>query len=68
MEDQNKNMIIAIALSLIVLLGWQMFFVAPKEEELRRQQAEQAGTTGEEGTRGSADTAALRRSRSAAFF
>jgi YidC/Oxa1 family membrane protein insertase len=59
MQDQNKNMIMAIALSLVVLLGWQMFFVAPQEEQARQQRAEQAQTAGEEGTRGSSDVGEL---------
>ena len=59
MEDQNKNMIIAVALSLIVLLGWQVFFVAPKEQEIRQQRAEQAASAGEESTRGSSDLGEL---------
>ena len=59
MQDQNKNMIMAIALSLVVLLGWQMFFVAPKEEQARKLRAEQAQLAGDEGTRGSSDLGEL---------
>ena len=44
MQDQNKNMIMAIALSLVVLLGWQVFFVAPADEKARQLQAERAAT------------------------
>ena len=53
--DSQKNMILAIVLSLAVLLGWQYMFVWPKEQERRRQaQAQQTivpgtqanGTTG----------------------
>ncbi len=35
--DQQKNMILAVVLSLAVLLGWQYMFVWPKEQERRRQ-------------------------------
>ena len=35
--DSQKNMILAIVLSLAVLLGWQYIFVYPKEQERRRQ-------------------------------
>ncbi len=62
MEDQNKNMIIAIALSLVVLLGWQVFFVAPADEKARQLQTERAataGVSGEEGVRGSNDLGTL---------
>ena len=38
MQD-NKNFIIAIVLSMMVLLGWQVFVVGPQEEQ-RRLQAE----------------------------
>ncbi|MCP4386422.1 MAG: membrane protein insertase YidC, partial [Hyphomicrobiales bacterium] len=45
----NKNFLLAIALSLAVLLGWQYFFAAPELERARQQQtatetAEQAAT------------------------
>lgn len=38
---ENKNMLIAIALSIAVLLGWQYFYVAPQVERQRAQLAEQ---------------------------
>ncbi len=41
MQDENqKNLLLAIVLSMMVLLGWQMFFVNPKikDEQLRKQQ------------------------------
>lgn len=43
--DQNqKNFVLAIVLSLIVLLGWQMFFVAPKLKEEQERKARQQQT------------------------
>ena len=44
MREDNKNLIIAIALSLAVLLGWQYFFAAPQAEK-QRQAAQQAQST-----------------------
>ncbi|MEQ1648392.1 MAG: membrane protein insertase YidC, partial [Hyphomicrobiaceae bacterium] len=35
-NESQKNLVMAIALSLAVLLGWQYFFVWPKEQERRR--------------------------------
>jgi YidC/Oxa1 family membrane protein insertase len=40
MREDNKNLILAIALSLAVLLGWQYFYAAP-EAERQRQTAQQ---------------------------
>jgi YidC/Oxa1 family membrane protein insertase len=40
MREDNKNLILAIALSLAVLLGWQYFYAAP-EAERQRQAAQQ---------------------------
>jgi len=45
---ENKNFILAIALSLAVLIGWQYFLVEPQQAERRaaqQEQAEQAATT-----------------------
>ncbi|MBM6578702.1 membrane protein insertase YidC [Microvirga sp. BT689] len=44
MRDDNKNLIIAIVLSMAVLLGWQYFFAAP-EAEKQRQAAQQHQST-----------------------
>ena len=52
MDEQNRNMILAVALSLVVLLGWQMFFVEPQTAEIVSRQASQ---NTEEGSRSSAD-------------
>src|SRR3569623_1215596 len=41
MNETNRNMIIAIALSVVVLLGWQ-FFVAGQQMQKAQQQAELA--------------------------
>ena len=38
-DDMKKNQIMAIVLSLAILVGWQYFFVYPKEAERRRQAA-----------------------------
>lgn len=44
MREDNKNLILAIALSLAVLLGWQYFYAAP-EAERQRQAAQQQQST-----------------------
>ncbi len=48
-DDNQKNLLLAIVLSIGVLLGWQFFYAGPKmkEEQARRaaQQTEQAQTT-----------------------
>jgi YidC/Oxa1 family membrane protein insertase len=36
--ENNRNFIVAIALSLAVLLGWQYFYVKPMTDRARRQQ------------------------------
>ena len=42
----NQNVIVAIALSLLVIIGWQFFIIGPKlETERQRLAAEQARTT-----------------------
>ena len=38
MTPENRNLIMAVALSMIVLLGWQMFVIQP---EMEREAAEQ---------------------------
>jgi YidC/Oxa1 family membrane protein insertase len=40
MNDQ-KNTILAIALSLLVLLGWEYFIGAPRQQQLQQQQQQQ---------------------------
>ena len=44
MREDNRNLILAIALSLAVLLGWQYFFAAPQAEK-QRQAAQQQQST-----------------------
>ncbi len=41
MEDNNKSFILAVVLSMLILLLWQLFYALPKmrEEEARQQQA-----------------------------
>ena len=42
-DDDQKNLLLAIVLAAIVLLGWQVFYVNPKakEERLKQTQAQQ---------------------------
>ncbi|MFL5194410.1 MAG: membrane protein insertase YidC [Microvirga sp.] len=44
MREDNRNLIVAIALSLAILLGWQYFFAAPQAEK-QRQAAQQQQST-----------------------
>ena len=39
MNPENRNMILAITLSMAVLFGWQMFVVGPELEKAAMQQA-----------------------------
>lgn len=49
MEDNSRNMMLAIVISLVVLVGWQYFYAAPKLEaeqkaaQMARQAANKAG-------------------------
>ncbi len=43
--DNQKNLLIAIVLSIVVLLGWQMFYATPKMKEQARQTPQQTTTT-----------------------
>jgi YidC/Oxa1 family membrane protein insertase len=45
----NRNTIIAIALSIMVLLGWQYFFARPQIDAQRQQQATQQALTENQG-------------------
>ena len=40
MNETNRNMIIAIVLSMVVLFGWQFFVAGPQLERAQKQQAE----------------------------
>jgi YidC/Oxa1 family membrane protein insertase len=43
--DQQKNLLIAVALSMAILLGWQIFYAGPKmEQQQARERAKQEQT------------------------
>ncbi|KAB0267615.1 membrane protein insertase YidC [Microvirga brassicacearum] len=42
MRNENKNLIVAIALSMAILIGWQYFFAAPEAERQRAAQQQSA--------------------------
>lgn len=44
MREENRNLIVAIVLSVAVLIGWQYFFAAPQADK-QRQAAQQQQTT-----------------------
>ncbi len=44
MREENKNLIVAIVLSVAVLIGWQYFFAAPQADK-QRQAAQQQQST-----------------------
>ena len=50
MRDENKNLIIAIALSMAILLGWQYFFAAPEAESSVRPRSRQQSDAGQSRT------------------
>ncbi|MGQ3676176.1 membrane protein insertase YidC [Xanthobacter sp. TB0139] len=45
--SENRNMFIAIALSLVILLGWQFYFGMPEAERQAQQQAQQVNAAGQ---------------------
>jgi len=51
-QDQQKNLLLAIVLSVAVLLAWQMFYAGPKlkDEQERRQRAQQEQAVGKPAT------------------
>ncbi len=55
MDSQNKNTMLAIALSVLVLIAWQFLYVAPKME-LERKAAEIEATRAQQSAGGSAAT------------
>ncbi len=57
MNSDNKNLYLAIALSILVIIGWNYFYAAPQMEKTRQTQAQmkQAGT--EPGKPGSLESA-----------
>lgn len=42
MREENRNLIVAIVLSVAVLIGWQYFFAAPEAEKQRLAQQQQS--------------------------
>lgn len=53
-QTDKKNMIIAIALSAVIIFGWQFFYEVPKQEKLRAaQQAQQAELAASQAASGS---------------
>ncbi len=51
----EKNTILAIVLSLLVLLGWQQFVVAPRQQEMLEEQARQEELARQDGQTDSGD-------------
>mgnify|MGYP000066858077 FL=1 len=51
-DDQQKNLMIAVVLSMAVLLGWQLFYAGPKmkEEQARQQALQERSQTAEPAT------------------
>src|SRR5687768_17455363 len=37
MNETNRNMILAVVLSVVVIFGWQFFVAGPAQERLQRQ-------------------------------
>lgn len=67
MDDQNKNTLLAIALSILVLIGWQILYINPKVEAERQAaeiqaQREQAQQELQQTQNGTAEGAASERS------
>ncbi len=42
MEENNRNFLLAMALSILVLFAWQAFFVKPEAERMRQDAVQQA--------------------------
>ncbi|MEZ5851037.1 MAG: membrane protein insertase YidC [Hyphomicrobiaceae bacterium] len=51
-DDNQKNLLLAIVLSLMILLGWQYFFVSPKikDEQARKAREQQVQTAAKPGS------------------
>ncbi len=60
-SEDNRNLILAIALSVLVLIGWQYFFAAPQlqKDRLVQQQAQTQSQTPATPTPGAAPAPAL---------
>ncbi len=46
MDDNNRNFILAIVLSMVVLFAWQFYFVPPPPEQQQQEQQQEAGQPG----------------------
>ncbi|MCE2933347.1 MAG: membrane protein insertase YidC [Hyphomicrobiales bacterium] len=49
-SDDNRNLLLAITLSVIVMVGWNYFFGMPKLEQQRQQQVQGQTATGQPGS------------------
>ena len=56
MTPENRNLIMAVALSMIVLLGWQIFVIQPEmekeaaeQERIAAEMAQSAATANDSG-------------------
>ena len=47
MTYDNKNFILAIVLSMLIIFGWQYFYAAPLQEKLAAEQQAQTGVAGQ---------------------
>lgn len=45
MQHDNKNFILAIVLSTLIIIGWQYFYAVPTQQKLETQQTTSQGTT-----------------------
>jgi YidC/Oxa1 family membrane protein insertase len=52
MTGDNKNFILAIVLSMVIIFGWQIFYAQPEIERQRAEQARQAEIAEQAGTEG----------------
>jgi YidC/Oxa1 family membrane protein insertase len=61
-KESQKNLLLAIVLSMAVLFAWQFFYAAPREQErqtrIRQEQAQQAAKATEQPAPGATSTAA----------
>ena len=49
MNSDNKNFILAIALSVVIIIGWQLFYAQPEIERQRQLQEKHATQTSPDG-------------------
>ncbi|MCC2098162.1 MAG: membrane protein insertase YidC [Hyphomicrobiales bacterium] len=57
MSDDQKNLFLAMGLSLLVIIGWQYFYGVPQMEKARQQQTQQTQTGPQTPKAGSAPSA-----------